>query len=178
MMKLAALVWLACAFPAQDKYKFDYWEAWNGFETGSTVEFELEASGMKMKVSKTIDKKEKDEIRVKSETVFKYGDTETKSPTEEKVRRPFGSAGDDVRCPLCGKGVKEHQDLGKWSQGKFKVGERELDVHLYETPAKNCKGDPLSVSKVWYSPEVPGHVVKLETEQMKMTLLRFEAKKK
>jgi hypothetical protein len=160
---------------AAAKYKFDNFEAWNAFKEGSLVEIEMDASGNKMKTVKVIDKKAPEEITLKTEIIMTVGGNEMKTPGTEPVKKiPAGAV--DGTCPLCNKSYKDHKDESKWSEETNKVGDKEVKCQVLESPAKNCKGDDMPKSKMWYSTEVPGHMVKMETPQMKMTVVKFEKK--
>lgn len=159
---------------ASKKAPPDPFESWSGCKEGSMVEFEMETSGMKMKQSKTLDKKGADECVLKTEMVMKVGDNETKTPGEEKVQKPKG--GTDGECPLCHKKFSEHKDEGKWTEESVKVGDKDVKAWKYEIAPKNCKGDDNPKTTMWYSADVPGGMVKMETAQMKMTLTKFEKK--
>ncbi|MBI2898566.1 MAG: hypothetical protein HYY17_00090 [Planctomycetes bacterium] len=172
-----ALGLLAMRSGGAQEFKFDNWKAWDSFKEGSSVEFEIETSGMKMTMIKTLDKKEKEEITLKNRTKMKVGDSEIDNTTEEKVKKTESTGGEDVTCPLCEKPAKDHKDTGKWSDEKVKVGEQEVKCKLYESPEKACNGETVPKTKIWYSSDVPGHMVKMETEQMKMTAVKFEVKK-
>lgn len=159
---------------AAQEWTFDPWESWNAFQEGSSVEFEFESPGMKFTQSKTISKKEEKVITLKTVTKMERGGTVNESPGEEPVRKPEGAT---AECPLCGKPTKEHADPGKWSEEKVKVGERELACRVWESPAKMCNDNEMPKTKIWYSTEVPGHIVRIEATSITMKLTKFEAKK-
>lgn len=153
-------------------FKVDYWAGWNAFEVGAEVELEMDAGGSKLTIQKTLAKKTADEITVKNVTKMKIGDQEYESPYDEPVRKP---ATFDAACPMCGKKSVEHEALGKWSQDRIKVGDQEIDCWVFETGDKDCKGNKITYkTKVWYSNEVPGQTVRLETESTKMWVTRFK----
>ena len=147
------------------------------------MEFELEMSGTKMTITKTLDKKEEEKILVKTLTKMTFGDNVTETPGEEPINKP--KKGDpsygDGECPLCKKPAKEHKDGGTWEKDvALKIGEEEVKCVLYTVGDKLCTGEdnPGKGTKTWYSKDVPGWLVKMEQPQMKMTATKFESKKK
>lgn len=159
--------------PAQTKYKFDQWEAWNAFKEGSMVEYELESSGTKMRERQTIDRKTDDEITLKIELILN-GDKDSITSVTQSVKK---TANIIIKgnCPLCGKPFKDHKDESYWSEEIVKVGDKNLNCQVYESAAKNCRGDDNPKIKAWYNTDVPGHLVKLESLQSKITLIKFDA---
>ncbi|HZE98354.1 MAG TPA: hypothetical protein VE981_15085 [Planctomycetota bacterium] len=163
------------AAPAAAKYKFDNFEAWNAFKEGSMIEVEMDTAGTKMKTVKTIDKKAPEEITLKTEMIMTVGGNEMKTPGTEPVKKMAAGAVEG-NCALCGKPYKDHKDETKWTDETVKVGDKDVKCMVMETPAKNCKGDDMPKTKMWYSTEVPGHMVKMETAQMKMSVVKFDKK--
>lgn len=151
------------------EYAFDPWEAWNAFKEGSSVEYEVVMSETTIVQSKTIAKKEEKVITLK--TVVRAAGSEV--PGEEPVRKPEGAT---TECPLCGEPVKNHADPGKWSDDKVKVGDRELACRRWQSPEKMCNGNEMPKTTIWYSKEVPGHIVKLETSGYALKVTRFDVK--
>lgn len=174
---ILAMALVFCGFAGEEKNKFDPWESWSAYKEGTAIEFEMEVSSMKTQMTKTLDKKEKDEITIKVETVVKIGGFESKTPSEEKVRRDGDAGKAATTCPLCNKPIKDHKDEGKWSEEKLKVGDKELLCKKYETPEKMCNGNPMPKSTIWYCKDVPGCMVKMKTDMMTMTMTKFDAKK-
>lgn len=166
---------LALAASVQE-FKYEPWESWNAYREGSSVEFEFEASGMKFTQAKEIKSKAEKRIVLKTVTKLDIGGNLQETAGEENIDRPEG-AGAEGNCPLCGKPSKEHKDQGKWSEEKVKVGDKELACRKWESPAKYCNGNDMPRTMIWYSTEVPGHLVKMEMPSMKMTLLKFDARK-
>ncbi|GEM_PF-6526915 len=158
-------------------YRHDAWEAWNSVGVGSSVSFEIETAGIKMKVVKVLDRKGADKHTLKTETFMKVGDNETETPGEEPVPKAMTWTLDaKANCPLCTKPFRDHKDAGRWSDEILRVGGKDLPCKRYDSPAKNCKGDEQMTSTIWYCTDVPGHLVKMETAQMKMSLVAFEKK--
>jgi len=172
----ACVALLAAPAGAQDMTKYDPWTSWNALKEGSSVSFEMETAGMKMTTNKVLDKKGEEEHVLKTEMVMMAGGQEIKTPGEEKVAKPK-AGGADGECTLCKKKYSEHKDMGTWSEETLKIGDKELKCAKYETAAKMCSGQDMPKSTLWYSTEVPGCMVKMETAQMKMTVVKFEAKK-
>ena len=155
-------------------YKFEPFAGWSAFKEGSSVEFDMEAGGQKMKQSKTLEKKTADEITLKTEMIMMIGDKETKMPRPETIKKGAAVEGN---CPACSKPFKDHKDETKRSSETLKIDGKDVACTVVEGPAKNCKGEDAPKMKMWYSLDVPGHLVKTEMAAMKMTLLKFEAKK-
>jgi hypothetical protein len=176
LFAVAAAALLAAPAGAQDMSKFDPWTSWNALKEGSSVTFEMETAGMKMTTNKVLHKKGEEEHVLKTETIMMAGGQEIKTPAEEKVAKPKGGA-TDGECALCKKKYSEHKDMGKWSEETLKIGDKEVKCAKYESPAKMCNGQDATTSTSWFSSEVPGCLVKMEMAQMKMTLVKFEAKK-
>ncbi|MCE9582362.1 MAG: hypothetical protein K8T20_07705 [Planctomycetes bacterium] len=154
----------------------DAWASWNACGVGTMVEFEMETSGMKIKTVKTLDKKG-DPHTLKTETIMTVAGNESKTPGEEPVAKPKDGAADGI-CPLCKKAYKDHKDESKWSDETLKVGGKDVKAMKWEPAAKQCDGsdNPSKGTSIWYSTEVPGGMVKMETPQMKMTMMKFEKK--
>ncbi len=155
-------------------YLHDPFKAWNGFAVGSSVEFEMDASGTKMTLTKTIDTKEAGVIHLKTVTRMATLPDPMEGTEDAKPNDPAGPQGD---CPLCGKALQGHKDESKWSEKKLKIGEKEVSCHAWEPAEKNCKGEASLKMEIWYSEEVPGHFVYLKMEGITMTCTKFTAKK-
>lgn len=155
------------------EWTFDPWESWYSFQEGSSVEFEFDSSGTKFTQSKSIVKKEEKVITLKTVTKFDVGGSSHETPGEEPVRKMEGTS----ECPLCGKPPKEHADQGKWTEEKVKIGDRELACRVWESPEKMCNDNEMPKTKIWYSTEVPGHIVRLEATSITMKVTKFEARK-
>jgi hypothetical protein len=154
----------------------DAWESWNACGVGSMVEFEMETSGMKMKTVKTLEAKG-DPHKLKTETIMTVSGNESKTPGEEPVPKPKAGA-TDGNCPLCKKAYKDHKDESKWSDETVKVGGKDVKAMKWEPADKQCDGsaNPSKGMAIWYSNDVPGGMVKMDTAQMKMTMTKFEKK--
>lgn len=157
-----------------ETFRFDAWEGWNAFAPGSSVEFEMDAGGTKMTVLKTLEKKGAERHELKTFTRTKVGDSESKFDGSEAVLKSRPMEGGD--CPLCSKPYASH-DPGKWTEEVLKIGERDVKCMKLESPAKNCKGEATPATLVWYSKEVPGWWVRMESPNFKMRATAFDAKK-
>lgn len=172
MMTLALLLAIQ-----DDTFQYSEWEAWNAFEAGSSVTMEIEAGGMKVKMTSTIKSKSDTEITLEGETEMNG----MKVPTgERKVVKPSTPPSKaDPTCPKC---KKEHFAKPTITKEKVKVGDRELETTVMEIVATSCEGNELGRSKTWYSKDVPGWIVRQDAtfakSSSKQTCLAFDAKKK
>lgn len=158
---------------ATQEWTFDPWESWNAFKEGSSVEFQIDSPDMKCTQVKTIAKKEEKVITLKTVTKTEMAGRTHETGGEEPVRKTEGSA----ECPSCGRPPKEHADQGKWTEEKVKVGDRDLACRVWESPEKMCNDNEMPKTKIWYSTEVPGHIVRLEATSITMKVTRFDARK-
>lgn len=154
----------------------DAWESWNACGEGTMVEFEMETSGMKMKSIKTLSKKG-DPHTLKTETIMTVAGNESKTPGEEPVAKPKAGATDGT-CQLCKKPYKDHKDEGKWTDETLKIGGADVKCMKYEPAGKLCDGsdNPGKGTMIWYSNDVPGGMVRMDSATMKMTMTKFEKK--
>lgn len=154
------------------KPKIDAWASWAECEIGAEVEFEMETAGMKLTIVKTLSEKGDDRHTLTTIISMVVGGSESKTPGEEPV--PMMKGGADGICPLCSRNLSEHEHGSKWSVENVKVGDRVLECHVMDSPAKNCRGDRIPKFRIWYSDEVPGQLVALEMEEVKTKLIRFK----
>jgi hypothetical protein len=77
---------------------------------------------------------------------------------------------------MCRKAFSEHKDEGNWSDETLKIDGKDVKCLVYESAAKMCDGNDMPRSKMWYSSEVPGGFVRMETDQMTMKLVKFAKK--
>jgi hypothetical protein len=172
----AALRKIELARLAKKKFVYSAWESWDAFGHGSSVEFEMETAGMKLRQTKKLDRRTEGQITLATEVILSMGGNEMKTPGEEPVKKD--AAGAEGKCPLCGQPVKGHDDLGTWGAEMLKIDGQDLACTTYETPAMNCAGQATPQVRMWYSRDVPGHIVKMTTAQLTMTAVKFEAKPK
>jgi len=165
--------------PVAKGVKYDAYASWGACKEGSSVTFETETAGMKMTVTKTLDKKGDEKHTLKTETVMKVGENETKTPGEEPVPKATAGTGDPAaKCPTCQNPVKDHKDETRWAEEPVKVDGKDVKCWKMQPAEKLCDGkdNPGKDTTMWYSNDVPGQLVKMETAQMKMTLVKFEKK--
>jgi hypothetical protein len=175
----AALVMLGLNAEAKmsgGEFKYSEWDAWNSFKEGSSVTIDMEASGMKMKTTTTLKKKEAEVLTVESVTEM----SGNKLPGQErKITKPKEGA-TDQNCKKCGKPAKDHV---KWTEAKekVKVGDKELECTKIDAKMNDCDGKEQGTSVSWYSNDVPGGIVKMEAtyggSTTKMACSAFDAKK-
>jgi len=103
------------------------------------------------------------------------GGSDVKTPGQERVVRDAGGAVDG-KCPLCRTAFKDHPDLGTWGAEMLKLDGRDLACTTYESAVLNCVGQATPWVRLWYSRDVPGHVVKMTSAQCSMSVVKYEAK--
>ncbi len=145
--------------PPPRRYVYDAVEAWNAFAEGSSVEHDVERSGLTMRVTRVLEKRSADVITLKRKSALKLGDTQKVVEDAEEVRRL------PAACASCG---KDHAADGKWSEETIEIAGRRLACRVFT--GRGCQGED---STTWYSPEVPGHVVKSAGSR----LVAFEARR-
>ncbi|MBI2898871.1 MAG: DUF2950 family protein [Planctomycetes bacterium] len=168
---------------AAQGFRIDPWGSWNQLEVGSFVVIEMvsDYGGNKTKMTwtKTLDKKGEEHV-LKTEMVMTVGGTETKNPGEERVSKMRDWS--DMECFFCKrKGCTGN--LPKWSKGELTVDGRKIACDVAEMPEKNCRGEANSYKfRTWYSNDVPGQMVKMESEagggKTTMVVVKFEARRK
>ncbi len=160
--------------PEPAKWAPDAWKSWDSCKDGSSVTFDMDASGSKMSIKKTRDKKDGDTIKLKTST--KMAAMPDPMAGDEDVKKPDGKAVEG-ECALCKKPYKDHKDESKWSDKTMKVDGKDVKCHVMESAAKTCDGkDNANKMEIWYSDDVPGQMVMMKSAAVTMTATAFEKK--
>jgi hypothetical protein len=172
-----SILTLALVLALQDEpFKYSEWEAWVGFAVGSSVTMTVETDGMKMKMTTTLKSKSESELTL-DQSVEMNGST---FPAGERtIAKQAVSATDAAgACPSC---KKKHWGDPKQSKEKLKIGEKELEATLVDIEVTSCDGNTRTTSRMWYSKEVPGWVVRMDAQtgksSAKQTCIAYAAKK-
>lgn len=162
----------------KDDFKFSEWEAWDSVADGSWVKMEMvsDFGGTKTTMTMTTTRLSKKDDVITVETVMVMN--KMKLPGQKRqIKKPKESDTAKKECPKCS---KEHKSDVKTSKTKVKIGDKELACTLQEFTAYDCDGKEVSSGKIWYSKDVPGHMVRMETKMAqgtsKMNCLGFEKK--
>lgn len=156
------------------EFKYDLWESWNGFMPGTCVQMEMGSPEMTTKITKSIDRKGDAEIVLKTLTTVAGSEFQG----EEKIEKPADGASGGVPCAMCSKTHKT--DAGSWTTDKVKLGEAEKMCAVYEGKLYDCSDAESGSTKVWYCEDVPGWIVKCESNfggfESKMRVVSYEKK--
>lgn len=175
---VAAALWVVAGVGYAEEYKHSEWDSWNAFGEGSSTTMETETSGMKMKMTTTLKKKEADKITLSTAMEM----SGTVLPAQERVvTKPKDDAKPaEAKCPKCNKDAKSHAKMSQ-KEEKVKVGDKEVACTVVDAVMSDCDGKETAASKTYFSKSVPGGMVKMEGKmggvENKMTCTSFEAKK-
>ncbi|OHB75314.1 MAG: hypothetical protein A2Z34_00025 [Planctomycetes bacterium RBG_16_59_8] len=95
---------------------------------------------------------------------------------DEKVTKWEGPTVMEGDCPLCKKPYKSHKKSGTWSKETLTIAGKELECDKWVTPPTLCNGSPVDKTTMWYSREVPGHLVKYVGKDLSYVVVKFEVK--
>ena len=157
---IATLALALTADAAQDPvFVEDEWEAWNSSAVGSSVTFEIELAGRDVKTKRTVTLKSKG-----ADSLVLVSQEEGGEPEEETVEKPTEKPkppDSNPKCTLCGKhaGAETRQ-----TKEKLKIAGKEYECVRVDQKTIDCKGNTPFRESTWFSKEVPGWKVRVDTE--------------
>lgn len=157
---------------AKERVTPDPWELWNSYGEGSSVTYEYEVSGMTVKVTMTLQKKEAEKITLS--VAMDIGGTPTDTTQTIEKSNP-------EKCAECGKPQETHQEYDRGtSTERVTVGAETLECTVLTYRQKGCDGAVIGKWKIWYSRRVPGGMARGEGDQsgmeMRLRCTGFEKK--
>ncbi len=168
---------------AAQEYSHDLWKAWNSFEEGSWVEFESPGTNSKTTTLLTMEKKSADAITVRTEMTMEFnGKASPPQSYTWEVRRAAKSLPGPSQCAQCKKRHPGPLIQSLKGMRSLKIADKEFRCHRQEMTTYGClkingKLSPTEHKTTsWYCEEIPGHLVRTETTDRTMTILRFEVK--
>lgn len=166
-----------------DAFQQDPWACWASFDKGAWVEMEttMEGSDFKSSFRTTLTSKSDREVRGE-----RFGMADQVLATKE-VKCPMPSCdkkpGEHCHTPECKKTgahccrCDKHKPAEeKWSREDLKIGDQTVSCHVAETTLYDCDGRQSTTTKMWYSKDVPGWLVKFKASGMTMTATGFGLK--
>jgi len=161
MIGLAMALAFGTQEPKQDAFLYDAWAAWNSFGVGARVEHEAESVSGRTVVVRTIEKKTEELVTIRVARKVRVEDKDVEQSELEHVSKPRpGDPPPSEKCMSCG---KVHPKDVKESRQKVRVDKQEIDCALLESTVLDCAGKKIGKLRRWYSRDVPGWMVKMET---------------
>ncbi len=154
---------LACAMqdPKPEPFSYDAWAAWSSFGVGARIEHEAESVSGRTVVVRTIEKKTEELVTIRVVRKVRVEDKDEEKTELETVSKPKpGDLPPAEKCMTCN---KAHPKDVKESRQKVRVDKQEIDCVLLESTVLDCAGKKIGKLRRWYSKDVPGWMVKLET---------------
>jgi hypothetical protein len=147
--------------PKTEPFSYDAWAAWSSFGVGARVEHEAESVSGRTVVVRTIEKKTEELVTIRVVRKVRVEDKDEEKTELEQVLKPKpGDKPPVEKCLTCG---KAHPTDVKESKQKVRVDKLEIDCALLESTVLDCAGKKIGKLRRWYSKEVPGWMVKMET---------------
>ncbi|GEM_PF-5544709 len=174
---------LVCSLFLQDSPKTDDdaivfvpWDAWVRFEKGSWVRYRVESPSATITGRTVLQAKNEELILLQSVQKVKVGDGEFETePTPIELKPPSSRP---EPCATC---KNLHRSNPKRGTEQLEVAGRKLRCVIVTDVVYDCQGKEIGRAQAWYSRDVPGWIVRMETTspsgKVTHVCLEFEAKK-
>ncbi len=155
-------------------YRYHPWEAWNAFGEKSWVRYDVKAYGQSGEIVKRLAAKYEKNVEILTQLRNLGSGGEEK----ESIRKDGTTTGIDPIgwCKGCNGPRVVHFDPASLKVESLKIGDKEVRCHYWNAGIVDCKGEGTLPLEVWFSPEVPGHIVKLVNPDQTRIATAFEAK--
>lgn len=170
---MLGMILLLLLLAQEAPFRYSSWDSWSSFGEGSWARYSIRTRGTQFSARTLLQSKEGDALVLKLNNRTSPMDGERETPaTTTRVRKSDANA-----CPQC---RKEHKSEPKEEKETVETADRKFACIVVSDGIYDCTGRSIGQIKTWFSKEVPGWIVKMESTKdgvkVRLLLIEFEVK--